>query len=114
MNKILGCLLALGTLAVPALSFAQDNTAPVTRAQVRAELVRLEQVGYDPSAGEDPNYPTDIQAAEAKVVAQTQAAQTTSAVGGVPAGGTSQAGAPARGPGACVGPVSFCNTFFGN
>jgi hypothetical protein len=114
MNKIFGCLLVAGTLAIPALSFAQDNTAPITRAQVRAELVGLEQVGYNPATGEDTNYPTDIQAAEAKVAGQTQMAETTSAVGGVASGGSSQAGARVRAPAACVGPVSFCNTFFGN
>ena len=34
----------------PILSFAQSNE-PVTRAQVRADLVELEQAGYDPSNG---------------------------------------------------------------
>lgn len=52
--------------AVPALSFAQQQS-PVTRAQVRSELQQLEQAGYDPSAGEDVNYPQDIQAAEARI-----------------------------------------------
>ena len=42
MKKIFVCLaLAAGTLAAPALSFAQSN-GPVTRAEVRADLVRLE------------------------------------------------------------------------
>jgi hypothetical protein len=69
--KTLICLsLAVSALASPALSFAQSTSAPVTRAQVYADLVRLEQAGYDPSASNDPNYPAAIQAAEAKVAAQ--------------------------------------------
>ena len=61
--KTLICLsLAVSALASPALSFAQSTSAPVTRAQVYADLVRLEQAGYDPSASNDPNYPAAIQA----------------------------------------------------
>jgi type II secretory pathway pseudopilin PulG len=81
--------------AVPALSFAQQQ-APVTRAQVRNELIQLEQAGYNPSAGEDVNYPDDIQAAEARIhqgnaVAQTQGAADTGY--GPATSGTSQSGA---------------------
>ena len=65
MNKTLVCIaLAASALAAPALSFAQSN-APVTRAEVRADLVRVEQAGYNPSRGDDADYPADIQAAEA-------------------------------------------------
>ncbi|CAG4889943.1 DUF4148 domain-containing protein [Paraburkholderia saeva] len=121
MKKILVCLaLAAGSLAAPVVSFAQSN-APVTRAEVRADLVRLEQAGYNPSAADDANYPADIQAAEAKVAAQETAQQATQAYGGVAQNGTSAAGAPVRTAPmhtsmqpACVGPVSFCNTYFGS
>ncbi len=41
----------------------------LTRAQVRADLVRLEQAGYSPGHGDDFNYPADIQAAEGRVAA---------------------------------------------
>lgn len=63
-------------VAVPALSFAQQQ-APVTRAEVRNELIQLEQAGYNPSVGNDTDYPANIQAAEARVhqgdaVAQSQ------------------------------------------
>ncbi|QGZ64457.1 DUF4148 domain-containing protein [Paraburkholderia acidisoli] len=51
---------------LPARAFAQTN-APVTRAQVKAELRALEQVGYNPAISEDINYPSDIQAAEARL-----------------------------------------------
>lgn len=50
-------------------SFAQsfDNQQPKTRAQVRQELVELEQAGYNPNDWID--YPENIQAAE-KIVWQ--------------------------------------------
>lgn len=80
-------ILALAALAAaPALSFAQSNQ-PVTRAQVRAELVQLQQAGYNP-ASDETQYPSNIQAAleriEAKQAAQTaQAASANSSYGGV-------------------------------
>jgi hypothetical protein len=63
----------------------------LTRAQVRAELVQLETAGYNTAHGEDPYYPADIQAAEAKVAAQNGA---TSGYGGV-VSGSWDAGRPA-------------------
>lgn len=118
MNKLIGFAIALGTLATPTLSFAQSNAAPLTRAQVRAELIQLEQAGYNISAGEDANYPADIQAAEARVAAGSGAQQATRAVGGVAPGGSSESGAPMRAPSAaaptCAGPASFCTPYFGN
>jgi hypothetical protein len=119
MKNALVCFaLAAGTLAAPVLSFAQSNT-PLTRAEVRADLIRVEQAGYSPAHGEDATYPAAIQAAEAKVTAQnvepaTQATQ--SAYGGVMSNGHSASGARSRMSmdSSCVGPVSFCNIFFGS
>ncbi|UVE67377.1 DUF4148 domain-containing protein [Burkholderia pyrrocinia] len=55
-------ILAVAVLAaIPALSFA-DTGHGLTRADVRAELVRLEQAGYNP-ARSDPHYPEDVAAA---------------------------------------------------
>jgi hypothetical protein len=110
MNKTLVCIaLAASALAAPALSFAQSN-APVTRAEVRADLVRVEQAGYNPSRGDDADYPADIQAAEAKIAAHGE-----QGYGGV-AQYSSSSGAPTRvsTPSSCVGPVSFCDPFFGS
>ncbi|MFL9910003.1 DUF4148 domain-containing protein [Paraburkholderia sp. RL17-337-BIB-A] len=76
-------------LAAPAVSFAQQSNGPVTRAQVRAELVELERAGFTPR-GENVNYPEDIQAAEARVVAKKSGA---SSYGGVVS--SSASGAPA-------------------
>src|SRR5258708_28136846 len=77
--KLVQSLIVAAVFAVPAVSsFAQSN-APVTRAEVKAELVQLEKAGYQPGR-DDPNYPADIQAAEAKVAAMNGVA---SGYGGV-------------------------------
>jgi hypothetical protein len=114
MNKLfISLAIAAGALAAPALSFAQSN-GPLTRAEVRAELVRVEQAGYQPGQGDSTNYPADIQAAEAKIAAQ-DGSKTNDAVGGVAQTQTSS-GKPARSAmdNSCVGPVSYCNIFFGS
>jgi len=67
--KTLVRLTSLALVALPALAFAQSTPGPVTRAEVRADLIRVEKAGYNPF-GNDANYPVDIQAAEAKVAAQ--------------------------------------------
>ncbi|SEB23564.1 DUF4148 domain-containing protein [Paraburkholderia sartisoli] len=90
MKALLKAVLVSCALAAPALAFAQTTNGPVTRAEVRADLVRLEQAGYRPAAT-DPHYPAAIQAAEAKVAAQDSAAGQTS-VGGVAMNGSSQSG----------------------
>jgi hypothetical protein len=73
-------------LACSASSFAQSACGPVTRADVRTDLIRLEQAGYRP-AGDDPYYPEDIQAAEAKV-AREEARRAEAQRAGVAAGVT--------------------------
>ena len=121
MKNLFVCLaVAAGALAAPTLSFAQSTNAPVTRAEVRADLVRVEKAGYQPGIGEDINYPADIQAAEAKIAAQDSQKMSNDAVGGVAPMSTSSgtaASKPARtamNNNACVGPVSYCNIFFGS
>lgn len=66
MKSLICAVFAAAVLAAPALSFAQTTDAPVTRAEVKADLVRVEQAGYRPSSN-DLNYPDDIQAAEARI-----------------------------------------------
>ncbi|SAK53520.1 membrane protein [Caballeronia arationis] len=61
-------LVIASALAAPTFAFAQ-NKAPVTRAEVRAELVQLERAGYNPST-DRVNYPQNIQAAQARVNAE--------------------------------------------
>jgi hypothetical protein len=125
MKKIATLLVAAAALSAPVLSFAQSADQGLTRAQVRAELVQLEQAGYNPLTAADSRYPEDIQVAEAKVVAESTAntASTTGtahmndAVGGMSEYGKSDSGKPmthSTPAQACVGPVSFCNIFFGS
>jgi len=76
-------------LAAPAFAFAQSN-GPVTRAQVRAELVQLERAGYNPSSDQT-QYPSNIQAAEQRVAAENGVTQSSY---GSSVSGTSASGAP--------------------
>jgi hypothetical protein len=79
-------LIAAAALAFPIASHAQEAASTVTRAQVRAELVQLEKAGYLPGKN-DPHYPDDIQAAEAKVAAANGSpVNTDSGVGSVTSG----------------------------
>ncbi|TAM85082.1 DUF4148 domain-containing protein, partial [bacterium] len=59
-------------VVVPAISFAQPSNAPLTHTQVREQLIQLERAGYNP-ARKDNMYPADIQAAEARVAAKSEA-----------------------------------------
>lgn len=71
-------------VAVPALSFAQSQQ-PLTRAEVKAELVQLQKAGYQPAA-DNTQYPANVQAALARVSAESGAAA--AAFGGVEQGAT--------------------------
>lgn len=91
MKSIVQAALVAVALVAPVASFAQSNQ-PVTRAQVRAELVQLEKAGYNPARSSDTTYPSDIISAEARVAAQNSPA---TAVGGTH-DGSSESGAPAK------------------
>lgn len=98
-RTLIQAALVAAVAIAPALSFAQQSQAPKTRAEVRAELIELEKAGYNPSVGEDVNYPADIQAAEARVAQQHALAQQQQEgkadTGYGPAtSGTTQSGAP--------------------
>ncbi|ALL70320.1 Protein of unknown function (DUF4148) (plasmid) [Paraburkholderia caribensis MBA4] len=81
MKSLIQAVVVAAALAAPVAVFAQANQ-PVTRAQVRAELIQLEKAGYHPGDGDHTTYPAELQAAEAKVSAQTAATD----VGGVVSG----------------------------
>ncbi len=72
MKSLIKTLLVAAVIAVPVASFAQENQ-PLTRAEVRAQLVQLEQAGYRPGDGDNTTYPVQIQAAEARVAAEQPA-----------------------------------------
>lgn len=86
--NIVKSLIVATAVALPALSFAQ-SAQPLTRAQVRQELVQLQQAGYNPSA-DHTQYPRSIQQAEARLHAQDSV--TTTSYGGA-AASTSASGA---------------------
>ncbi|MGF7001577.1 DUF4148 domain-containing protein [Paraburkholderia sp. GAS32] len=128
MKNLSYLLVTIGAFASPVVSFAQ-STEPLTRAQVRAELIRLEEAGYHAGTGDHTTYPAGIQAAESKIAAQdSQQTASNSApdrpqaanndVGGTTLNGTSAAGSyphlPHPSLSSCVGPASYCNLFFGN
>ncbi|KAA0996099.1 DUF4148 domain-containing protein [Paraburkholderia panacisoli] len=81
MRSLIQAAVVATALSAPALSFAQSN-APVTRAQVRAELIELERAGYHVE-NDHIHYPRAIQAAEARVAAEHA---TASGYGGVESG----------------------------
>ena len=66
--KVIQSLIVAAAVALPALSFAQSNQ-PLTRAEVRAQLVELQKAGYNP-ASDQTQYPKNIEAAQARVNAQ--------------------------------------------
>ncbi len=98
MKSLIKAVAIAAVLATPIASFAQSSQQPVTRAEVRNQLIQLEQAGYNPAIANDPAYPADVQAAERRVQAQNPVvAQTqqpvadTSGYGGATTG-SSQAG----------------------
>jgi len=91
MKSLVQSVVLAAALAAPVAVFAQSN-APVTRAQVKAELTQFVQAGGRVNFSNDPYYPEDAQIAQARVNAQTGNNQ---AFGGVQAG-SSASGAPAK------------------
>jgi Domain of unknown function (DUF4148) len=89
-------------LAAPALSFAQSDNQPLTRAQVRADLERAMKAGYNPS--DRMHYPENIQAAQARIAAENAQADT-SGVGG--AGNAAQSGHAAEGSASSYSPPIY-------
>ena len=78
MKSLIYAAIAATILAAPSLSFAQQSNAPVTRAEVRAELAALEKAGYNPN--DWMNYPENLQAAQQRVDAERIAQAHTPAV----------------------------------
>ena len=105
MKSLIQAVVIATVLAAPVASFAQSNQ-PVTRAQVRAELIQLEKAGYEPTRS-DPYYPADIQAAQARVAAQNGTAQApASSYGGVVSGSSDS--------GRAVSTTGAKSIYFGN
>jgi Domain of unknown function (DUF4148) len=84
MKSLIQAVVVAAAIAAPVAALAQSNQ-PLTRAEVREQLVQLEKAGYYPTRSDPNEYPGNVQAAEARVASQN------SAVGGV-ASGLSQRG----------------------
>jgi len=93
MKSFIEAAVIAALIAAPLAAFAQSNQ-PLTRAQVRADLVRVEKAGYNPS--DWMHYPENIQAAEARIGAEKGAAQADVSGYGASSNGTSQAGTKAE------------------
>jgi hypothetical protein len=52
VKTLVSAVVLASTLAAPVVSFAQRSNGPVTRAQVRAELVQLQKAGYHVGDGD--------------------------------------------------------------
>lgn len=85
MKSLIQAVAIAAILAAPVAAFAQSadtSQQPVTRAEVKNQLIQLERAGYNPASANDVNYPADIQAAEKRVqeenppVAQNSVADT--------------------------------------
>lgn len=106
MKSLIKAVAVAAVLAAPIVSFAQSSQQPVSRAEVRNELIQWEQAGYNPATSNDTNYPADAQAAERRVQAQNPALAQTQPVAdtsgyGAPMSGSSQSGGvmqPMSGP----------------
>jgi len=71
MTSVVHAAVLAAVIAVPAVSSADARSVqqpPLTRAEVREQLVQLRAAGYDPDDWID--YPQNLQAAQARVDAQ--------------------------------------------
>ncbi|HEY4298644.1 MAG TPA: DUF4148 domain-containing protein [Paraburkholderia sp.] len=113
MKSLIKAVAIAAVLAAPVASFAQSSQQPVSRADVRNELVQWEQAGYNPATTNDTNYPADAQAAQRRVqaanpaLAQTEPVANTSGYG-APMSGSTESGGMLR---SSAGPKSV---YFGN
>lgn len=107
MKSLIKAVAIAAVLAAPVASFAQSSQQPATRAEVKNELIQMEQAGYNPATSNDVTYPADAQAAEQRIQAQNPAvAQTqepvanTSGYGGAMSGSSQSGGVlqPSSGP----------------
>jgi hypothetical protein len=85
-------------LVAPVVSFAQQSNGPVTREQVRAELVQLAKAGYNPANANTVDFPTNIQVSEVTLAGQGSGY-------GPAVSGSSQSGRPTSTSG--IKPVFF-------
>lgn len=107
MKSLIKAVAVALVLAAPVASFAQSNQ-PLTRAEVRAQLVQVEKAGYNPATANDNDYPANIQAAEARVNAGNGSA---TGYGGVVSGSSASGAHAYTSEAAGTGPQSI---YFGH
>ena len=97
MKKYLTYTIVIAAAAAPIVALARQNApVPATRAQVTSDIARLEGAGYSP-AGSNVDYPSAVQAAEARTAEQAREAVTTT-YGGKAAGSTASGSRPSASP----------------
>ncbi|MFM0169372.1 DUF4148 domain-containing protein [Paraburkholderia sediminicola] len=84
MRLITNAAALSAALLLPFAAFAQSS-APLTRAQVRQQVIDMENAGYNPSTSDSTAYPENIQAAQMRL----DTLKTNGAYGGFATGSTS-------------------------
>ena len=107
MKSLIHAVVVAATLAAPVAVFAQSNQ-PLTRAEVREQLVQVEKAGYNPATANDNDYPANIQAAEARVNVENGSA---TGYGGVVSGSSASGAHAYKSEAAGTGPQSI---YFGH
>jgi hypothetical protein len=69
MKSLVHTVVIAAALSAPVAVFAQSNQ-PVTRTQLREEMIELLKAGYNPVSAREIEYPLDLWAAQARVAAQ--------------------------------------------
>ncbi|MEM5369144.1 DUF4148 domain-containing protein [Paraburkholderia azotifigens] len=80
MKLIANAAALSAALLLPLAAYAQ-STAPLTRAEVRQQIIEIENAGYNPSTSDSTAYPENIQAAQKRL----DALKASDAYGGVAA-----------------------------
>jgi hypothetical protein len=86
MKRLIHTAWAVAVVAVPVACWAQADSS-LTRAQVQAELVQLQQSGYNPANAATVDFPANMQSSDASAAGQGGYGPSTS--------GSSQMGHPA-------------------
>ncbi|MFM0666424.1 DUF4148 domain-containing protein [Paraburkholderia sediminicola] len=84
MRLITNAAALSAALLLPFAAFAQSS-APLTRAQVRQQVIDMENAGYNPSTSDSTAYPENIQAAQMRL----DTLKTNGGYGGFATGSTS-------------------------
>ncbi|MEM5389984.1 DUF4148 domain-containing protein [Paraburkholderia phymatum] len=65
--KLIANAAALSAALLLPLAASAQSTAPLTREQVRQQVIEIENAGYNPSTSDSTAYPENIQAAQRRL-----------------------------------------------